>query len=180
MKRMKQVHESKELICEAFMQLLKEKNEDEITLTEIAETAGVGRMTIYRHFKEKEDILLYRVQQYYDVAKSQLRDKKLSLLDLMEFRYELIYKSPHIDHLYKMNKLQSLFDTFRTTYSSDIKTVLPASLDDFTIAFLISGIDGITNSWIQNGRKESPKQMAQRTTDIILCLFHSCSGKTNK
>lgn len=167
MKRMKQIYESKELICEAFMQLLKEKKEEEITLTEIAETAGVGRMTIYRHFKEKEDILLYKVQQYYDVAKLQLQDKKLSLLDLMEFRYELIYKSPHIELLYKMNKLQSLFDAFRMIYSSNIKSVLPSSLDAYTIAFIISGMDGITNSWIQNGRKESPKQMAQLTAQMI-------------
>lgn len=167
MKRMKQIYESKELICEAFMQLLKEKEEETITLTEIAETAGVGRMTIYRHFKEKEDILLYKVQQYYNAAKLQLQDRKLSLLDLMEFRYELIYKSPHIEHLYKMNKLQSFFDAFRTIYASDIKAVLPSSLDDFTIAFILSGMDGITNLWIQNGRNEPPKQMAQRTAQMV-------------
>ena len=167
MKRMKQINESKELIFDAFMQLLKEKKEEDITLTEIAETAGVGRMTIYRHFKEKDDILLYKVQQYYEVARLQLQDKKLSLLDLMEFRYELIYKSPNIEHFYKMNKLQSLFDAFRTIYSSDIMTVLPSLTDAYTIAFIISGMDAITNLWIQNGRMEPPKQMAQLTAQII-------------
>ncbi len=167
MKRMKQINESKELIFEAYMQLLKEKKEEDITLTEIAETAGVGRMTIYRHFKEKEDILLYKVQQYYEVARLQLQDKKLSLLELMEFRYELIYKSPNIEHFYKTNKLQALFDAFRTIYSSDIMTVLPSSIDAYTAAFIISGMDSITNLWIQNGRVEPPKQMAQLTAQII-------------
>jgi AcrR family transcriptional regulator len=167
MKRMKQINESKELIFEAFMQLLNEKKEEDITLTEIAETAGVGRMTIYRHFKEKEDILLYKVQQYYEVARLQLHENNLTLLDLLEFRYKLIKESPHIELFYKMNKLQSLFDAFRTIYSSDINTVLPSTIAPYTIVFIISGMDAITNLWIQNGRKEHPKQMAQLTAQII-------------
>lgn len=167
MRRIKQINESKELIFEAFIQLLNEKNEADITLTEIADTAGVGRMTIYRHYKNKEDILLNKVQAYYEVAKQQLRENNLTLLDLLEFKYKLINESPNLDLIYKMNKLQSLFDAFRTIYSSDINTVLPSTTDPYTISFIISGMDAITNLWIQNGRKEHPKQMAQITAKII-------------
>ncbi|GAB6110082.1 TetR family transcriptional regulator [Fusibacter bizertensis] len=167
MKRTKQINESKELIFEAFMQLLNEKSEEDITLTEIAEVAGVGRMTIYRHFREKEDILLYKVQQYYEVGKRQLHDKSLTLLDLLAFKYELIKESPNIEYFYKNNKLQSLFDTFRAIYSADIKKIFPSSIDAYTVAFIISGMDAITNLWLQNGKNEDPKQMAQLTAQII-------------
>jgi AcrR family transcriptional regulator len=59
MKRIKQINESKNLILEAMYKLLLTFDLDAVTMTQIAREADVVRMTLYRHFKTKEDILLY-------------------------------------------------------------------------------------------------------------------------
>lgn len=63
MKRKNQVEESKNLIADAFLSLLERRSYDDITLAEIAEEAGVSRMTIHRHFKNKENIILYQTEK---------------------------------------------------------------------------------------------------------------------
>jgi AcrR family transcriptional regulator len=167
MKRTKQITESKELIFEGYMKLLNVKEEDDITLTEIAQTAGVGRMTLYRHFKEKEDILLYKVELSYEKARIYLKSDHLSLIDLLNFRFKLFKESPHIDLLYKMNRLQRLFDKFREIYSQDINKVIPKSNDAFERVFIMAGLDAMTHLWIETGMKESSHEMAKKALHII-------------
>ncbi|NWG05943.1 MAG: TetR/AcrR family transcriptional regulator [Chloroflexi bacterium] len=42
----------------ALLELLKQKNYDDISIEEITERANVGRATFYLHYKDKEDLLL--------------------------------------------------------------------------------------------------------------------------
>lgn len=149
------------------MNLLREKQEEDITLTEIAETAGVGRMTLYRHFKEKEDILLYKLEQHYSTAKAYLSHDNLTLRDLLEFRFKLIKEAPYTNILHKMNRLQRVFDTFRTVYSVDFNKVIPKDRDPYETTFIMAGIDAITYLWIETGMKESYPEMAKKTLIII-------------
>ena len=46
-----------EHINEALLGLLKEKSLNEISISEICETAGVGRMSFYRNYESKEDVI---------------------------------------------------------------------------------------------------------------------------
>jgi AcrR family transcriptional regulator len=47
----------------ALLELLKQKNYDDISLEEITEHANVGRATFYLHYKDKEDLLLEEFSQ---------------------------------------------------------------------------------------------------------------------
>lgn len=49
-------------IVQALFKLMSEYNYENISITQIAEKAGVGRATFYRYFKRKEDVLIY----YFD------------------------------------------------------------------------------------------------------------------
>jgi AcrR family transcriptional regulator len=49
----------------ALLDLLKEKNYDDISLEEITERANVGRATFYLHYKDKEDLVL---EQFSEMA----------------------------------------------------------------------------------------------------------------
>ena len=49
----------------ALLDLLKQKNYDDISLEEITEHANVGRATFYLHYKDKEDLIL---EQFSEMA----------------------------------------------------------------------------------------------------------------
>ena len=52
-----------EHINEALLGLLKEKSLNEISISEICETAGVGRMSFYRNYENKEDVIKKQLLQ---------------------------------------------------------------------------------------------------------------------
>ncbi|MFD1908390.1 TetR/AcrR family transcriptional regulator [Paenibacillus rhizoplanae] len=53
----RRIRKSQEAIIEAFIQLIAEKNFEQITINEIAERANVSRGTVYSHFTDKYDLL---------------------------------------------------------------------------------------------------------------------------
>lgn len=50
----------KECTADALLKLLRERNIDEITISEITDLADVGRVTFYRYFKKKEDLIYFK------------------------------------------------------------------------------------------------------------------------
>lgn len=64
---------TKQYITEAVLQLMNEKDFHEISITEIAKKAGVGRATFYRNFDSKEDVLIYHFNKVVDDLNSQSR-----------------------------------------------------------------------------------------------------------
>lgn len=55
---MRQASRSREAIKAAFQRLLSAKGYGDVSVSEIAEAANVGRSTLYRHFQGKADILI--------------------------------------------------------------------------------------------------------------------------
>jgi len=171
MKRIRQVNESRQLIYQAFKKLLENNDFNDITLSEIAEVAGVGRTTLYRHFKEKEDILLYQIEN--EMQKTFVKEfnyKNPTLLELFEFRLILIKDNPNIIILSKGDKLDALVKNSHINYKEHVKTLLSSKLDQYDIAFVNAGIDSITKLWVQNGMNTSCKEMALKCVELIECI----------
>ncbi len=56
----------KQCIFTALMQLLNQKPFDKIKISEIADRAGVSRMSFYRYYNKKEDILIEHLDQDFN------------------------------------------------------------------------------------------------------------------
>lgn len=178
MKRIKQINESKKLIFDGFMRLLDKKNFDDISISEIAEESGVARMTLYRHFNEKEDIILFAFELNLNKAiKIMEQAEEPSLMDLLVFRFKALQDSSYTKILAKHNKLNKLFQTIGKEFVHYFSNLLPDSKDIYENTFMAGGIDAMTELWIQNGMNESPEYMAKKTL-TILNMFHQI--KTNK
>ena len=61
---------SKECIATALIELMKTKDYSSITITEIAKKSGMSRMTYYRNYSSKDDILV----QYINSVGEQIQD----------------------------------------------------------------------------------------------------------
>ncbi len=59
LKREKQILISKNMIKDALFEILMEKDFRDITISEITRRAKVGRMTFYRNFSRKEEIVVF-------------------------------------------------------------------------------------------------------------------------
>lgn len=66
---MNTIKRAKEYITEAILQLLNNKKYEDITITDIAEKAGVTRITFYRNFESKDDIIKQYIQNIFSKYK---------------------------------------------------------------------------------------------------------------
>ena len=66
---------TRQAISDAATRLFMERGFDRVTIDEIAETADVGRMTVFNHFPRKEDMFFDREQEAHDVAFEAIRSR---------------------------------------------------------------------------------------------------------
>lgn len=153
------------------MRLLELKEFDEITITEIAKEAGVVRMTLYRHFAEKEDILLYVFEENLDIALSIIEEKENpSLFDLLSFRFKTLKESPYTVMLSKHNQLSKLLKSFGKRNAYHFSNLLTGLNEIYIESFMVGGIDAMTELWIQNDMKEDPDLMAKKVLKILTLM----------
>lgn len=163
MARKKQMNESKELITQALIRLLNQKPLTSISMTEIANEADVVRMTLYRHFKSKEEIILYIVERKIDDLVNQMDDtSELTMYNLFLFRFKILKVSPFTNMLYECNHLDKLFSIIRTHVMNNLQLFSHVNYDPFLLDFFMGGIDKVTEIWIAEGMQIPPDEMAKR------------------
>jgi AcrR family transcriptional regulator len=62
----RRVRRTKGLLRGALLSLIREKGYERITVQEIIDRADVGRSTFYAHFRDKEDLLVYGLEELRD------------------------------------------------------------------------------------------------------------------
>ena len=58
---------TRDLVGEAFVQLLKEKGYSAITVSDIIERANIGRSTFYSHYRDKDDLFVAQLDRVIEV-----------------------------------------------------------------------------------------------------------------
>ena len=77
---------TKNYIFEALYELLSRRNINEINVSEICEKAGVSRMSFYRNFKSKDDLVEKSLMKILEKLKAMLKQIKMidqETMDLM-------------------------------------------------------------------------------------------------
>ena len=137
-------------MTKALLELLNTKNLKDIKISEITEKAQVGRVSFYRNYKDKEDIL----KQYLDKI-----IKEWKLQDQMPF--ELIMKTL-FEHLvaykdfYILLYQKDLFYLFRNTLKKlMIQDNQLSNPEAYAVAYMTYGIYCWIKEWISRGMQES-------------------------
>lgn len=76
---MKQSERSKHWMEDALLQLMEQKNYSKITVKDITEKAGVSRLTFYRNFESKEDILKFHFECIFQNYENTLKKNIFSI-----------------------------------------------------------------------------------------------------
>jgi AcrR family transcriptional regulator len=167
MARKKQMNESKVLITQALIRLLNEKPLTSISMTEIANEADVARMTLYRHFKTKEEIILHIVVTKIDDLMKQMDDNsELKMYNLVLFRFRILKESPFTNMLHECNQLGKLFLIIRTHVMNKLLLFSHLNYNPFLLDFFMGGIDKVTETWIAEGMQTPPDEMAKRVYEL--------------
>ena len=152
-----------ESIIEAMWELLNTKSFENISVSELVERAGVGRVTFYRNFASKEDVLkrsLNSELKYWltqrNIDLSDWTDAHL-LIALRQF-FDFWYKEQEKIRLLINNHLDYLLEDSLDIY---FKERLGDLTDDFHLQFIVGGFFRVLKTWIVGGCKENPDDIME-------------------
>lgn len=165
----------KESLTEALLILIRKKPFEEITITEISKLAGVSRVSFYRNFDSKEDILVKylferSMAEFSRYPAETTEEKLVAMFKAIAQLHDII------DLLYQQN-LSHLFLFY-------LRTATGASPEDQNNEAYLKSIKmgicfGALDEWIRRGRQESPEQMVEILQTALTPFFVKTESKTN-
>ena len=98
-------------IRESMLELLREKEYSEIQMKEIAESAHIGRRTLYRYFENKEQIVKYVAESLMDNFAEEIeKQDQMTLYSVTYAFYSFIEKNKGEFELLKSARLLGLIE----------------------------------------------------------------------
>lgn len=170
------------LIENSFTELLKTTPLRKITVTKICENARINRVTFYKHYPDVFDLYEKMVAECIDRAAGEMerKYKKYNLKeavravfrDIFDNREQyLLLFSENIDGFYRMKSIESALKKL-----SEIEVRIPG-IDEGEYAslktFLLFGGGGILFSWMQEGMRQSPEEIAETLYGFIGRMMRS-------
>ena len=160
----------KHYIIQALFKLMNEYSFEKITVTDIVNKAGVGRATFYRHFKTKEDVLVYffnhttrgfiAEQRYYPRCKQDYKDiikRVFTLFKEQKEQLKLLRKA-HLEYLY-LNYLNDGFSKmFQSTFPEESK---------FKPLMYSGMLFNVSIAWLDEDCKTSIDELSELLIDAI-------------
>lgn len=173
---MKKGNESNQIVrqclTEALLILLRTKKLEDITITELVEKAGVGRVSFYRNFGSKQEIVLdYLVQQTVDWWASVLAEKEPDIILRLFQLFEGM--KPTIQMLYDCEIPYVLYEFIRRCQFIGAGT---GRAEAYALSRKAGAVFGWCDEWIRGGMKESSEEMAALIHAPAKDSWHPSSG----
>ena len=154
-------------VTEALLSLMEKNDYDKITVTDITREAGISRMTYYRNYNSKDDILIKYFEDewsgFLESAKSASAKNAKTFFTLL---FTLFGENKGlISNMINAERFDLLFNVFEG-YNKLMITALAENSrretgDKYGIIYKVGGILYIIKTWIDDAWAESPEEMAE-------------------
>jgi len=160
---------TKDCIFSALIALMEQKEYKYITVTDIARKSGVSRMTYYRTYSSKEDIL---VQHFRKIAKQMVTRAEGDVSQALAGFYTYFQKYDNLTAIFAQSDLMHLvvesFSEFTDfLYDGLHPDSAKTAETGYATCYETGGLFSILTGWLAGGAKESPAEMSDITLRIM-------------
>ena len=155
-----------ESITTALLELMQKEEYKKITITDIVRKAGVSRVSYYRHFTTKEDVLI----KYFDFVSKKFSDSVFDKITVKDWDYIIteIFIVFRENKLFikslKTAKLENLFLDYLT---AQFESNYPATKSNkYFMDFLAGACYNTTMCWLANDCKDPIETVAKPFYEI--------------
>ena len=159
----------RECLYTALMDLMNKKPIDKIGIGELCSKAGVSRMTYYRNYRSKEDILAQHLSECYERFVDKLRAEEGLDLDKICLHYFTFVKSEQEFFIRLVrSRLGVIFVEELGKYMGSVMDVfLPEiQLPYYIKSYIAGGFSKMSIDWIMNGMDIPVEKMATMLTEF--------------
>lgn len=155
---------------EALFFHLETKAFEDITVTDLTKTAGVARLTFYRHFEDKAQVLLSYLDAEFDRYMKDLPSPLTTDLHLALSRcFECWQRYSKLPVLLAQ---QSIIPLILASFGEHLFLILnadmlPRRFSYFQRKFIEGGLIVVMMEWIADPQGHTPQEMARLISDLI-------------
>lgn len=179
------IQRTRDSILAAMIGLLKRKNFDQISVTDICKEAQISRSGFYLHYLDKYDLVEKYQREYAKKALSLImakKEKQWSKKELFCRLVALLHQDGELLSLLLSSRgssdIQLQLKTVLREYAEEnllprIVTVKAESAADkrYLTAFLTNALFGLIQEWVDSGKKESPAELVAILDKVIAYDF---------
>ncbi|THF83337.1 TetR/AcrR family transcriptional regulator [Cohnella fermenti] len=173
----RRILKTQEALKKAVIELMTEKNFDDITIQEIADRANVNRGTIYLHYQDKYDLLdqlietLLREMCELDEWACQLEwtEALVPYFEFFEKNYlffSTMLASKGAPEAFRARLLVAFMEGFKCEIDRDSDRNTDLN-DDVMLQYAGTAYVGVIEWWIRNGMPYPPQAMAKQVGTLI-------------
>ena len=172
MKENKQVKRSKKWMHQALLDLLEKKPFSSISILNIVEKADVARLTFYRNYKSKEDMVIQKGKEICDDILNQFRiENCTSFSDSLSIIANIFSSQSRFFHLLLKNNLEYLvLKSFEKEVEEIFRSVLNTDFKDvYELKFYVGAFSSVVFEWFKNEKNVHINELE----NILVNLFQS-------
>lgn len=163
----KRRRESQEKIEKVFVQLLRKKEINNISVTDICKIANVNRSTFYANYIDIKDLVeklhSRMINDFFNIYTEEVSLGKHSYDFLKLFKHiknnQLFYKT-----YFKLG-IDYMWDSSYNINDEMVKWYGNTKYSEYHITFFRAGINAVIQKWLNNGCKESPEEIEKIIKD---------------
>jgi AcrR family transcriptional regulator len=172
----KRAQRTRDRLGDALVELIQQKPFDDITVQDVLDRAEIARSTFYEHFKDKDDLFISDVDEFFEDISTQIErsgERSDRVLPVREFFDHITQAGGFVTALAASGRIHDVWEIGRAHFANGIEQrlaalprakSLPADQRAATAYALSGSFFGLVEWWLARGRKETPAQMDE--------LFH--------
>lgn len=178
----KRVKNSAELIGEALLRLLGEKEFAQITITDIQRESTVGRATFYRLFDNTVDVLNYLCDEATGRILARQREIKGcgTREMILFFINEWIQSEALLQAIFDSNHVEVIYRSMQRLAEEGGKDFFPGeevsrAQGDFIVSIASTALVGGLSAWVRHGKTESAEEiytLLEGAVDMFYRMVH--------
>ena len=169
------VRRTRNALGDALLELIQEKTFEDITVQQVLDRAGVARATFYKHYQDKDDLLLSDMEEFFEMMSTLLMRRKEAskrVAPVTEF-FAHVREMRHLHSaLAAADKLRDFQEMAQEYFARAIRTRLEqlssppvsSARSAATAQALAGALLSLMSWWLQSGATASPEEMDE--------LFH--------
>ncbi len=172
----RRVLKSRGAIKQAMLELMSEKNFDDITIQEIADRANVNRGTIYLHYADKLDLLDKLIEEHIEEMRTIAAWAcELDWIEATRIFFEYFKQHYRFFSTMLVSKaapsfrsrfMDYLIESFRNEWEREQGND-PRIDREIMLRFVATAYVGVVEWWIMSGMPHSPAHMAEQVGMLL-------------
>lgn len=153
----------KSSIVRALFELMYEKSFSDISVSELIRRAGVARVSFYRNYESKEDVLLTLIEDVLEQFRNTLDTNESSYYTYENIRRSFEYFKDYGDFvldLYHFGYGSILLEKLNRFHEEIAGNMPNSSIEKYELYMYMGAFFNTAIVWLQNGTKESAEDIA--------------------